>query len=44
MALVLSIWAKVIKARRNAKRENEVNDEYFVDEATGTEDKDLEDQ
>ena len=35
---------KVIKARRNAKHENEVDDEYFVDEATGTEDKDLEDQ
>ena len=35
---------KVIKARRNAKYENEVDDEYFVDEATGTEDKDLEDQ
>ena len=34
---------KVIKARRNAKHENEVDDEYFVDEATGTEDKDLED-
>ena len=35
---------KVIKARRNAKHEQEVDDEYFVDEATGTEDKDLEDQ
>ena len=35
---------KVIKARRNAKHENEVDNEYFVDEATGTEDKDLEDQ
>ena len=35
---------KVIKARRNKKHENEVDDEYFVDEATGTEDKDLEDQ
>ena len=35
---------KVIKARQNAKHENEVDDEYFVDEATGTEDKDLEDQ
>ena len=36
---------KVIKARRNAKHEQEVEeDEYFVDEATGTEDKDLEDQ
>ena len=34
---------KVIKARRNAKHENEVDDEHFVDEATGTEDKDLED-
>ena len=37
---------KVIKARRNAKH-NQVEveeDEYFVDEATGTEDKDLEDQ
>ena len=35
---------KVVKARRNAKHENEVDDEYFVDEATGTEDEDLEDQ
>ena len=37
---------KVIKARRNAKHEQEEveEDEYFVDEATGTEDKDLEDQ
>ena len=35
---------KVIKARQNAKHEQEVDDEYFVDEATGTEDKDLEDQ
>lgn len=35
---------KVIKARRNAKHGQEVDDEYFVDEATGTEDKDLEDQ
>lgn len=35
---------KVIKARRNVKHEQEVDDEYFVDEATGTEDKDLEDQ
>ena len=36
---------KVIKARRNAKHNQvEEEDEYFVDEATGTEDKDLEDQ
>ena len=44
VALVGFTIYKVIKARRNAKHENEVDDEYFVDEATGTEDKDLEDQ
>ena len=44
VALVGFTIYKVIKARRNAKHEQEVEDEYFVDEATGTEDKDLEDQ
>ena len=44
VALVGFTIYKVIKARRNAKHEREVEDEYFVDEATGTEDKDLEDQ
>ena len=44
VALVGFTIYKVIKARRNAKHENEVDDEYFVDEATRTEDKDLEDQ
>ena len=44
VALVGFTIYKVIKARRNVKHEQEVEDEYFVDEATGTEDKDLEDQ
>ena len=35
---------KVIKARRNAKHEQEVEEDEFIEEETETEDKDLENQ